>query len=120
MSLETEQPTTSRGQRPVPQRTCIGCRQVRPKRDLVRLVVDADGRVVVDPTGKRSGRGAYICRDRGTTCLLEARRRRAIPRAFRVTAVHVDIDALARQLESLIEGPRPVPEATKEETPSPP
>lgn len=120
MSFEPAPPSAARGRRPVPQRTCIGCRQVRPKRELVRLVVGTDGQVVVDPTGKRSGRGAYICHDRGTTCLLEARRRRALPRAFRAAAVRVDIDALAHQLESLIEGPRPVREATKEETPSPP
>jgi predicted RNA-binding protein YlxR (DUF448 family) len=43
----------------VPQRTCIGCRQVAGKRGLIRVVRTADG-VVVDPTGKLAGRGAYI------------------------------------------------------------
>ena len=45
----------------VPQRTCIACRQVRPKRDLVRIVRDADNKVGVDPAGKMSGRGMYLC-----------------------------------------------------------
>lgn len=50
-----------RGPRPkhVPQRTCIACRQVAGKRSLVRLVRTADG-VVIDPTGKKAGRGAYL------------------------------------------------------------
>ena len=44
-----------------PQRTCIGCRQARPKAALVRLVRGADGRVRVDRNGRGSGRGAYVC-----------------------------------------------------------
>jgi predicted RNA-binding protein YlxR (DUF448 family) len=46
--------------RHVPQRTCVGCRQVEGKRRLVRVVRTADGRVVIDPTGKLAGRGAYV------------------------------------------------------------
>lgn len=45
----------------IPQRTCLGCRSVKPKKELVRIVRTPDGEVVVDPTGKKSGRGAYIC-----------------------------------------------------------
>lgn len=45
----------------VPQRTCVGCRQVRPKRDMIRVVRTPDAGVQVDPTGKRAGRGAYVC-----------------------------------------------------------
>jgi predicted RNA-binding protein YlxR (DUF448 family) len=43
----------------VPQRTCVGCRQVLPKRSLVRVVKQPDG-VIIDPTGKAAGRGAYL------------------------------------------------------------
>lgn len=45
----------------VPQRTCVACRQVQGKRALVRVVRTPDSGVVIDPTGKRSGRGAYVC-----------------------------------------------------------
>jgi predicted RNA-binding protein YlxR (DUF448 family) len=45
----------------VPQRTCVGCRQVRPKREMIRVVRTPDGGVQVDTTGKRAGRGAYLC-----------------------------------------------------------
>lgn len=48
-----------------PQRTCIGCRKVRAKATLVRLVRGADGRVRVDNGGRAEGRGAYVCRDPG-------------------------------------------------------
>ncbi|HHV44408.1 MAG TPA: YlxR family protein [Firmicutes bacterium] len=45
----------------VPQRTCIGCKTVKDKRELVRIVRTPEGEVLMDLTGKRSGRGAYIC-----------------------------------------------------------
>jgi len=45
----------------VPQRTCVGCRQVRAKKEMIRVVHTADVGVQVDPTGKRAGRGAYVC-----------------------------------------------------------
>ena len=51
--------------RHIPQRTCIACRQIRNKRDLVRVVRTPEGSVVIDPTGKRAGRGAYLCRAQG-------------------------------------------------------
>lgn len=53
------------GTKHIPQRTCIACRTVRAKRELVRIVrTPAEQRVVTDPTGKRAGRGAYVCRSR--------------------------------------------------------
>ncbi|MFQ5812698.1 MAG: RNase P modulator RnpM [Anaerolineae bacterium] len=45
----------------VPQRTCVGCRKKRPKREMVRIIRTPDGGVEIDETGKRSGRGAYLC-----------------------------------------------------------
>lgn len=47
--------------RPIPQRTCAGCGAKRPKRDMVRIVRLASGKVEIDPTGKRPGRGTYLC-----------------------------------------------------------
>jgi len=47
--------------RHVPQRTCVACRRTTDKRELVRIVRTTEGGVEVDPTGKRSGRGAYLC-----------------------------------------------------------
>lgn len=47
--------------RKVPQRTCVGCRTVKSKKELVRVVRDPDGVIDLDLSGKKSGRGAYVC-----------------------------------------------------------
>ena len=49
--------------RHVPQRTCVACRRTTAKRELVRVVRTSEGTVEIDPTGKTSGRGAYLCKD---------------------------------------------------------
>ena len=69
----------------VPQRTCVACRTVRSKRELVRVVRTSDGAVMVDETGKRSGRGAYLCRQR--VCWKTALERGQLERALKVTLV---------------------------------
>lgn len=51
-------------QKHVPQRTCIACHQIKPKRDLIRIVHSSNGRVEVDTSGKKSGRGVYLCKSR--------------------------------------------------------
>src|ERR671937_1215705 len=48
----------------IPQRTCIGCREVESKREMLRIVRTPEGRVIADPTGKKSGRGAYLHKER--------------------------------------------------------
>jgi predicted RNA-binding protein YlxR (DUF448 family) len=69
--------------RHVPQRTCVACRASRPKRELVRVVRTPDGAVMVDDTGRRSGRGAYLCRQRD--CWETALARRRLEHALKVT-----------------------------------
>lgn len=66
----------------VPQRTCVICRQVQAKGDLVRLVRTGDGAVELDPTGKRRGRGAYLCR-RGE-CWRELSKSNRLEHALRI------------------------------------
>jgi predicted RNA-binding protein YlxR (DUF448 family) len=61
-------------------RTCIGCRQTRPKKELLRVVRTPEGSIEVDSTGKLSGRGAYLCPDNG--CFKEALKERALGRAL--------------------------------------
>lgn len=67
----------------VPLRTCVGCRQVREKKHLLRIVRSDDGTVAVDPEGKVLGRGAYVCPD--PTCVALAHKRRALDRSLRVS-----------------------------------
>ena len=47
--------------KPIPRRTCVSCRQVKAKRDLIRVVRTPEGKIEIDDTGKKDGRGAYVC-----------------------------------------------------------
>jgi uncharacterized protein len=93
-----------KGPRPkhVPQRTCVACRKAGAKRGLVRIVRDSEGRVAVDPSGKRAGRGAYLCHT--PACWEQALKRRGLERALRVDALHPEdraaLEAYARQAVS--------------------
>jgi uncharacterized protein len=77
----------ARGSRPrhVPQRTCVACRQTSAKRQLVRVVRGVDGSVAIDPTGKRSGRGAYLCD--AAECWQTALKRGILVRALKIETV---------------------------------
>ena len=55
-------PGQGRARKHIPQRTCIVCRTVQSKREMVRLVRTPEGELVIDETGKQNGRGAYLCR----------------------------------------------------------
>jgi predicted RNA-binding protein YlxR (DUF448 family) len=67
----------------VPQRTCVACRAVRSKRELVRVVRASEGAVMVDETGKRNGRGAYLCCQR--VCWETALEQNQLERALKTT-----------------------------------
>ena len=69
----------------MPQRTCIACRKVDAKRGLRRLVRVEEGRVAVDPSGKRAGRGAYLCAERG--CWETALKRTVVERALKIAGL---------------------------------
>jgi predicted RNA-binding protein YlxR (DUF448 family) len=80
----------------IPERSCVACRRVKPKRELVRIVRRPDGSVAVDPTGKAPGRGAYIGPSR--ECLRLALERRALERALQTTISAEDRAALEAEL----------------------
>ena len=85
--------------RHVPQRTCIVCRQVRPKRELIRVVRTPEARVELDPGGKKSGRGAYLCARR--SCWEPALHKGKLEHEFGVTMQPEDRAALEAYLDSL-------------------
>lgn len=86
--------------RHVPQRTCIGCRQTRDKRELLRIVRTPTGEILFDPTGKKSGRGAYVCRDE--SCLSRALQSRTLASALKVEIDNETIKNLQETLRSLL------------------
>lgn len=83
--------------RKIPQRQCVGCRTMKDKKSLIRVVKTPEGEIVLDVTGKKSGRGAYVCPD--NTCLKKARKSRALERAFELTIPDEVYDALEQQME---------------------
>src|SRR3712207_1730930 len=79
--------------RHIPQRTCVACRSERPKREMVRIVRAPDGAVNVDPTGKKSGRGAYLCSQ--PACWQAALKRHALEKSLKTELSAADREALA-------------------------
>ena len=81
----------------IPLRQCLGCREMKPKRELIRVVRSPEGNVSLDFKGKSPGRGAYICPN--SDCLKKAVKSRAIERAF-ATAIPAEIySTLEEQME---------------------
>lgn len=66
--------------RKIPQRQCLGCREMKNKKDLIRVVRSPEGEITLDFKGKKPGRGAYVCPD--PACLAKAKKSRALERAF--------------------------------------
>lgn len=85
----------------VPQRTCVGCQTVGGKRELVRLVRTLEGTVEIDETGKRPGRGAYLCRQR--SCWEIALQKRRLEHALKLnnSLTKENLDILRTYLETL-------------------
>lgn len=89
----------ARRKKHIPERTCVACREPRPKRDLARVVRTVEGQVVVDETGKRNGRGAYLCRQQG--CWERAVKRGVLNQALRTTLKPEEIAALQVYAQTL-------------------
>ncbi len=94
----------------VPMRTCIACREVRPKREMVRVVRPPEGGLVIDERGKAAGRGAYLCRCR--RCWTLAMRGGRLEHALRATVSDQEREALRAYSERL---PEDHPEPSQEE-----
>lgn len=82
----------------IPQRQCVGCRTMKDKKSLLRLVKTPEGDILLDATGKKSGRGAYVCPD--SECLKKARKSRALERALETAIPDQVYEALVQQMEA--------------------
>ena len=80
----------------IPQRQCVGCREMKDKKSLLRVVKSPEGEVSLDFGGKKPGRGAYVCHD--VACLRKARKIRALERAFDATIPPEVFDAMEQEL----------------------
>lgn len=85
-------------QKKVPLRMCVGCQELKPKKELLRIVKNKEDKIFIDPTGKQNGRGAYICAK--ASCLEKARKTRRLERTFETK---ID-EELYKEIEQNAEG----------------
>ena len=83
--------------RKIPMRMCVGCREMKPKMELTRVVKPQEGDCAIDFTGKAPGRGAYVCKS--AECLKKAHKTRALERALDAKIEENVFEQLALQLE---------------------
>ena len=89
-------------QKKIPQRQCMGCRERKAKRDMIRVVRTTEGSVTLDFGGKLNGRGAYVCPD--PECLKKAQRSKALDRSLEVTIPEEVYQRLAKEMETGVNG----------------
>lgn len=80
----------------IPLRKCLGCGEMLGKKGMIRVVRDKDGTVAVDETGKKAGRGAYLCLD--PECLSKARKKRGLERSLKCAVPPEIYEALEREM----------------------
>ena len=82
-----------------PLRTCVGCRESKPKKELIRVVRTPEGNLILDATGRKNGRGAYLCKN--TECLQKARKNRGLSRSLNTDIPEEIYDELEKELREL-------------------
>lgn len=82
--------------RKIPMRTCTGCRDAKNKKDLIRVVRDNEGNVSIDATGKKNGRGAYICPNE--ECLKKAIKNNGLERTLKTSGLQDVYEQLKEEL----------------------
>lgn len=83
-------------ERKIPMRKCTGCGEMKPKIELIRVVKSPEGDISLDLTGKKSGRGAYVCRS--SECFDKARKAKRFEKAFETSIPESVYDDMAKQL----------------------
>lgn len=81
----------------IPMRQCVGCREMKPKRELIRVVRSPEGEIGLDFRGKNPGRGAYLCPD--PMCLAKAKKKNALGKVFQCQIPDEVYDELCAQIE---------------------
>lgn len=85
-------------QKKIPMRQCLGCREMKPKRELIRVVRSPEGDISLDFKGKAPGRGAYLCPD--PTCLKRVIKAKSLERAFEVNIPPEIYQKLSEEMEA--------------------
>ena len=83
----------------VPQRQCIGCGEMKNKRDLIRVLKTTDGQITIDATGRKNGRGAYLCPS--MDCFKKAVKGKGLERSFKMAIPKEVYESLEKEMEQL-------------------
>ncbi|MCR5755437.1 MAG: YlxR family protein [Acetatifactor sp.] len=83
----------------IPLRQCVGCGEMKGKKDMMRVLKTAEGEICLDTTGKKNGRGAYLCKS--AECLKKARQNKGLERSFKIGIPSEVYDSLEKEFESL-------------------
>ena len=83
----------------IPLRQCVGCGEMKGKRDMMRVLKTAEDEICLDVTGKKNGRGAYVCKSR--ECLQKARKNRGLERSFKMSIPGEVYDTLEEEFNKL-------------------
>jgi len=86
-------------------RKCVGCQEIFAKKTLLRVVLTPDGDITLDATGKRNGRGAYLCDN--VSCLKQAQKRKSLERALKVSIPAALFEHLQARMEGALCDDRP-------------
>ena len=83
----------------IPQRKCVGCSEMKNKNELIRIIKTPEGEITLDSTGKKNGRGAYICAN--PSCLQKARKTRGIERSLKVVIPDEVFENLDKEMSQI-------------------
>lgn len=83
----------------IPMRQCVGCGEMKSKKEMLRVLKTTEGPIVLDNTGKKNGRGAYLCND--MECLKKARKNKGLERSFKEKIPEQIYDCLEKEFANL-------------------
>ena len=82
----------------IPLRKCTGCQEMKQKKDMMRVLKTAEGQIVLDTTGRKNGRGAYLCRSMG--CFERAVKNKGLERSLKVKVPEETYESLKKEIEA--------------------
>ncbi|MBC5659767.1 YlxR family protein [Anaerosacchariphilus sp. NSJ-68] len=83
----------------IPMRQCVGCQEMKSKKEMLRVLKTAEDEIVLDATGRKNGRGAYLCFSR--ECLAKARKNKGLERSLKMSIPSEVYDSLEKELDEL-------------------
>ena len=81
----------------IPMRQCVGCKEMKNKREMMRVLKTAEGPIVIDTTGRKNGRGAYLCMTK--ECLVKARKNKGLERSFKMSIPEEVYEELEKEFD---------------------